>query len=122
MAQRGLPEPTGAPSVRRKPVVAQERSEADETAPPMPFHPVGLSRQQVQVWQRMAGNRAVASALGPVRSAPPGARDASPAGGLAVQRWAWVSAAQVKPDEAGLDPAMKAFAADKVVRDYGSDA
>ena len=39
---------------------------------------------------------------------------------LPIQRWAWVSAAQVKPDEPGLDPRMKGFTTDSVVRDYGS--
>ena len=61
----------------------------------------------------------MAAVIGPPRTPQP---DREAAADLPIQRWAWVSAAKVKPTEPSLDPAMKAFAADKVVRDYGSDA
>jgi hypothetical protein len=68
-----------------------------------------LSTDRVAALQRRAGNHAVTQLMAARQSQAP-----------TIQRWAWVSAAQVQPNEPGLDPAMKTFAADKVVRDYGS--
>lgn len=78
------------------------------------------SERRVQVWQRAAGNRAVAAKLATDLSAPSRPRPVT--AGVAVQRWAWVGGRQVAPADPTLDPAMKAFAADAVVRDYGTDA
>ncbi|GAA3631782.1 hypothetical protein [Microlunatus ginsengisoli] len=68
----------------------------------------------VAALQRAAGNRAVCRLV----EDPSGA--AGPIPPVTIQRWAWVSAAQVKPDEPGLDARMKTFTTDNVVRDYGS--
>jgi len=62
----------------------------------------------VAALQSAAGNRAVTGLLRSPSPLPP------------VQRWAWVSAAQVQPSEPGLDPRMKTFTTDHTVRDYGS--
>lgn len=67
-----------------------------------------LAPGQIEALQQTAGNRAVVSLL---------KRTPAP-----VQRWAWVSGAQVNPSDQGLTTEMKAFASDKVVRDYGSDS
>jgi hypothetical protein len=71
-----------------------------------------LTSRQLGVLQHTAGNRAVGRLL----------RAARQDRGTAVQRWAWVSAAQVDPADTSLDPKMKALASDKLVHDYGSDA
>jgi hypothetical protein len=68
--------------------------------------------REVIALQRAAGNRAVSQLLNESSAQP------TPT----IQRWAWVSAAQVMPVAPGLDPQMKAFAADKVVRHYRSMA
>ena len=70
-----------------------------------------LSARGIAALQCSAGNHAVTQLMSEQRSQVP-----------TIQRWAWVSAAQVMPDAPGLDAAMKAFAGDKVVRDYGSMA
>jgi hypothetical protein len=101
--------------LQRTPAPALADSEPDDAGG------AGLSTREVQRLQRTAGNRAVTSVFGPARASSSSA-DGVRADGVAVQRWAWVGAQQVKPTDAGLDSAMQAFAADRVVRDYGSDA
>lgn len=71
-----------------------------------------LTQRQVIALQSAAGNHAVSSTL----------RSAQQVQGMVVQRWAWVAASQVKPDDPGLDSKMKTLASDKLVHDYGSNA
>ncbi|MGW0432895.1 hypothetical protein ACWDV4_10165 [Micromonospora sp. NPDC003197] len=74
-----------------------------------------LTPGNAPAWQRAAGNRAVDGALR-------NARESTAAAPVPVQRWAWVGATQIKPDDPALDPQMKALASDKLVHDYASDA
>jgi hypothetical protein len=80
------------------------RPEARRSEPPVgPVLRSGLRvPAQLVALQRAAGNRAVT--------------------GVIVQRHAFVGGVQVATDDATLDPAMRAFAADTLIRDYNDRA
>jgi hypothetical protein len=75
------------------------RPQRDEPA----FAPGVRTPGELLALQRTAGNRAVA-------------------GGLSVQRYAFVEGRQVAPTADGLDPAMQAFAGDQLIRAYEDEA
>ncbi|MFF5218385.1 DUF4157 domain-containing protein [Micromonospora sp. NPDC000442] len=67
-----------------------------------------------------SGTEAVGGDGRTVQCAPEARSPAGPGGGspVPVQRWAWVDGTRVDPDEAGLNPQMRALASDELVHRY----
>ena len=113
MPQRSTRHDSAVPSRRAEPL----RERPEEQPAVVALRHGLVAPQQTAALQRAVGNRALAGALAGGRVRSPAARP-TPTGGVVVQRWAFVSGTQVPHDDATLDPAMRAFASDHLVRDY----
>jgi hypothetical protein len=102
----------GGPSAPRRSEHLQERSE-ELAAVPL-FRQGRVAPGHLAALQRTVGNRALTAAIVGGR---PGVRD-----GVVVQRWAFVAGTQVEAHNPTLNPAMQAFVADRLVRNYTDEA
>ncbi|MGH3797052.1 MAG: hypothetical protein ACRDSP_19435 [Pseudonocardiaceae bacterium] len=98
----------GRPAPVRRPEGFREQPE-DLVVAPSVRHGL-VTPAHLTVLQRTVGNRALTAAIAGAR---PGAGD-----GLVVQRLAFVAGTRVPADDPTLNPAMQAFAADPLVRNY----